>query len=104
MDVAVGQLQQQTPGGFFNERKRYRKFAAYDMEVSIAYRICSQIQTASYIWTDQEGCGTNSAETMRIKRYGNYRSRSMPRPYSHANQHTAQVQCITNHRVSQRKK
>lgn len=47
--------------------------------------ICSQIQKASHIWTDQEGCRTNSAETMRIKRYGNYRSRSMPRPYSHAN-------------------
>ena len=66
--------------------------------------ICSQIQKASHIWTDQEGCRTNSAETMRIKRYGNYRSRSMPRPYSHANQHTAQAQCITNHGVSQRKK
>ena len=28
----------------------------------------------------------------------------MSRSYSHANQHTAQVQCITNHGVSQREK
>ena len=39
MEVAVGQLQQQSPGGFFDERKRYWKFAAYNMEMSIPYRI-----------------------------------------------------------------
>ena len=104
MEVAVGQLQQQSPGGFFDEIKRYWKFAAYDMEVSIPYRICTQIQTTIHIWTDQEGYRTNSAEIMWAKRCGNYRSRSMSRPYSHANQHTAQAQCITNHGVSQREK
>ena len=64
MEVAVGQLQQQSPGGFFDERKRYWEFAAYDMEVSIPYRICAPIQTVSHIWTDQEGYRTNSAEIM----------------------------------------
>ena len=38
MRVAVGQLQQRLPGGFFDERKRHRKFAAYDMEMSIPYQ------------------------------------------------------------------
>ena len=62
MEVAVGQLQQQSPGVFFDERKRYWKFAAYDMEMSIPYRIRTQIQTVSDIWTNQEGYRTNSAE------------------------------------------
>jgi len=37
--VAVGQLQQKGSGGFFDERKRNRKFAAYKMEMSVSYSV-----------------------------------------------------------------
>lgn len=104
MEVAAGQLQQESPGGFFDERKRYWKFAAYNIEMRIPYRIRTQIQRASNIWTDQERHRTDTPKMMRSKRRGNHRSRGMSRPYTHANQHTAQVQCITNYGVSQREK
>ena len=73
------------------------------MEMSISHRLCAEIPKDGDIWPDKTGYRSDTEETMPAKGGRNYRSQSMPRPYTHADKHTAQVQRITDYGVPERK-
>ena len=74
------------------------------MEMSISYRICTQISKDGDIWTDKTGYRSDIKETVSAKRGRNHRSQSVPRPYTHADKHPSLIQCITDHGVFEREK
>ena len=52
------------PGGLFYERKRYRKFAAHNMEMPISCGIRTKISANGNIWSDQERYRTNTEKAV----------------------------------------
>lgn len=71
--------------------------------MQISYRICAEISSPDNLWKDKAGYRTDATEAMRIQRGRNNRSRSMPRPYSHARIDTAEVQRIASYGIAQGK-
>ena len=61
IEVAVGQLQQQRPGGFFDERKRYRETSTHNMAMPISCGVCAEISADGDIWANQKGYRANIA-------------------------------------------
>ena len=56
------------------------------------------------IWTDKTGYRSDIEKTVSAKGRRNYRSQSMPGPYTYADKHPTQVQRITDYGVFEREK
>lgn len=71
-------------------------------------RLCigTQILQDGDMWTNQNRYWSNPEEILCAKRNENNLggSGSVPGPYPHANQYSTEIQCSTNHGISQREK
>ena len=68
--------------------------------MSIPRSIRTQISTDGNLRRNQGRYREDTEAVMQAKRSGDYRSRSVRRPYPHAHQRTAEVQHITDNGIS----
>ena len=71
--------------------------------MSISYCVCTEISEDGDIRADQTGYRDNFAKVMPAKRSRNHRSKSLSGPYSYACKYPAEVWCISDYWVSERK-
>ena len=72
--------------------------------MSIPYSICTEIQETGDIQRDKGRHRKNTETVMPAKRYRDNRSRTMPKPYTYADKHTTEIQCIASNGVLKREK
>ena len=72
--------------------------------MSIPYCICTKIQEAGNIQRNKSGYREDTETTMPAKGCRDNRSRIMPRPYTYAAKHTAEIQRVAGNGVLEREK
>ena len=71
------------------------------MEMSVPYRVCTEVPPESDIWGAQGRYRANTAEAMRREEGGDNRSRGVRRSYPHARKSSAASKCSTVYGISQ---
>ena len=76
------------------ETNGQEQFITHDMEMQISYRVCTKVPTKDHLWKDKERDREDTTDAMRKERGRDHRSRGVSRPYTHAGEHTAEIQCV----------
>ena len=74
------------------------------MELQIPFSICTKIPQTSNIWKYKGGRRKDITRTLREKRNNDHRSRMLPGSCTYAGRDTAEIQCIRDHGIPERKK
>ena len=86
------------------ETNGQEQFVTHDMELQISYRVCAKVPTKDRLWKDRERDRKDTTDAMRKERGRDHRSRGVSRSYTHAGEHTAEIQRIRVYGVHEREK